>query len=76
MYGEYGLGANSRETDTYNIFEVKHDGIFGVSYGIENISEHSLAIKVDMTNSYDAYFTPYQGVVELGKCVSLHILFL
>ena len=68
-----GVGYNPTETDDYTVFVVNHDDIYGVTYGIENHSDSKKLIKMDMTESTDSYFTPWQGTFEKGMVLFILI---
>lgn len=70
----YGLGYNHTEREEYTVFWISHKNIFGVTYGVENHSEKNKLIKIDMTESSDSYFTPWQGTLEKGNTFDLHCI--
>lgn len=60
-----GLKDDHEKTSRYIFFKVPHEKCYGCSYGLANLSNSYLRVKLDMTDSENCCYTPTDGTSEV-----------
>jgi hypothetical protein len=61
MFVKFG-GSDKKEKDGMEVFAIEHPLIKGISYGVKNLTNLRKRIKIDMSKTTDAIFSPWLGV--------------